>query len=652
METQQAELAADGHIVTRSQLIVYKVFKGQLPAGPLSVLTAGGTLGLRREETTGTLQLAAGQQGIFFLEADPAAPGEWRAYAGPQGFIAYNLAALTAAEPFGHYASIAADLYPALTRGVGAGYRTRQPNAALAAAPALKTRLAATQQLAATAVINGFSPATTTAGTSTSTTTPATTLILNGSGFNAVQGSGFVEFRNANDPGTPAAPNYIKPLAGDYVSWSDTQIRVRVPSDNNAGGTAGTGLVRVTNSDGSLATSSTSLTVSYAVANTVYNTASYRNRLFDTDGNGGYTLQCSSVSFPAAAQAPFAAALLAWRCSTGLNRTLGAATTVDAASGTDGVNVVRFGTLPAGVLGVTASSYAACSDAGGAFYWRLTGTDYTFSAAANWYYGADPAGIGSNQYDFQSVALHELGHGAQLGHIIAPGAVMHYAIGNGQLQRTLSADNDLAGARDIISFSTATADPCGSAPFTTSISGCALPVVLTAFAARYQPGQGTQLSWATASEQRSLAFIVESQDDPAEPWQAVARVAAAGSSPTPRQYAHLDARPLAGTRYYRLRQVDQDGTAAYSPVVSVAAEATALAAYPNPATGTVQLVGPAPTAAAQVRLLDATGRCVRQAALPLGQGRLALSLAGVPAGLYVVEWTGGPPPLRTRLVVN
>ncbi|MVN77290.1 T9SS type A sorting domain-containing protein [Hymenobacter sp. HMF4947] len=668
---QTEQTAGGGHISTRSQLEVFKVFKGQLPAGALRVRTAGGTLGLQREESTGTLHLTAGQQGVFFLVADPEAPGEWQAYAGPQGFIAYDLADLSAGDPFVHYPTIGADVQRQVAALAGAAYQEVQANPALAQATqrraqVLKARQSGTLGTLATPVISGFSPAALIAGASTATT--SSLLTINGSGFGNAQGAGYVQFRNANSPGPDSNPTYLQPLPSDYVAWSDNQIQVRVPSYSTTGTPAGTGFVRVVDATGVIATSANVLTVTYALSNLASQASStapilpYRPNLISPDGSGGYTLRYAP-SFRAvpAAQVAFETALQSWQCRTAMNRTIGAATDIDVAA-RDNVNVVRFVTaastgtnvLPAGVLGVTTSYFGGCQYSDGSIEWVVAETDYSYALASSPYPGYTwnftPNAPAFTEFDFQSVALHEQGHGEQLTHIIDPTAVMNYSISNGQAKRTLSASADIAGGNDVISYS-AGYPWCGLPPFVASTSGCALPVELTAFSARYQPGQGTQLSWATASELHSLAFIVESQDDPAAPWQDVARVAAAGSSPTPRQYAHLDARPLAGTRYYRLRQLDQDGTTAYSPVVSVAAEATALAAYPNPAAGTVQLVGPA-TSAAQVRLFDATGRCVRQAALPLGQGSLALSLAGVPAGLYVVEWRGGPTPLRTRLVVN
>jgi hypothetical protein len=232
---------------------------------------------------------------------------------------------------------------------------------------------------------------------------------------------------------------------------------------------------------------------------------------------------------------------------------------------------------------------------------------------------------------------------------------MNFAISNGATRRTLDTNTDLVAARDVVSYSTSanSTERCSLPLYRTPAAEAPLPVQLTAFGARYQPSQGTLLSWATASESNSAAFIIESQDIAAGSWLAVARVAAAGTSSAPRQYQARDARPLAGTRYYRLRQVDQDGHETFSPVASVSATATELAAYPNPAAGTVHLSGPlAPGATAQVRLLDATGRCVASLVGPAGLAAFDLPLARVPAGLYLLEWNGGAALARTRLVVQ
>ena len=97
-----------------------------------------------------------------------------------------------------------------------------------------------------------------------------------------------------------------------------------------------------------------------------------------------------------------------------------------------------------------------------------------------------------------------------------------------------------------------------------------LPVTLLDFAAQYQDG-GAALRWRTASELRNRYFAVESSPD-GTTFRQVGQVAGAGTSTQPRSYQFLDAnlaRYAAPQVYYRLRQVDDDGTGTYSPVRAV-----------------------------------------------------------------------------------
>jgi len=165
-----------------------------------------------------------------------------------------------------------------------------------------------------------------------------------------------------------------------------------------------------------------------------------------------------------------------------------------------------------------------------------------------------------------------------------------------------------------------------------------LPVELTAFAATAAGPTAVRLAWATASEQNSASFEVQRSAD-GRTFTPIGTVAAAGSSRSPRRYELTDGQLPAGaaTLYYRLKQVDADGTFSYSPVrtVALAGAAAGLALYPNPATGAATLTGAQPGAA--VTVVDALGRAVTTATAD-ASGTAALVLpAGLPAGVYVVR---------------
>lgn len=171
-----------------------------------------------------------------------------------------------------------------------------------------------------------------------------------------------------------------------------------------------------------------------------------------------------------------------------------------------------------------------------------------------------------------------------------------------------------------------------------------LPVVLSSLSAS-RTASGVRVRWATASELNSARFEVERSLD-GRTFATVASVAAAGSAQQARTYAATDEAAPATALYYRLRQVDQDGSARYSAVLPVAAEAGPLAgAYPNPTRdGVTVAAGQLAGQLAEVR--DLHGCLVRATTLPV-DGRL--SLAGLPAGTYALLLAGRFRQLLTKI---
>ncbi|MBD2769944.1 FG-GAP repeat protein, partial [Hymenobacter sp. BT664] len=166
-----------------------------------------------------------------------------------------------------------------------------------------------------------------------------------------------------------------------------------------------------------------------------------------------------------------------------------------------------------------------------------------------------------------------------------------------------------------------------------------LPVTLTAFTAERR-GRGVRLRWTTASEQNSDFFAVERSPD-GRTFASIGRVAAQGHSPQAVTYEFTDSDlPAAPARvlYYRLRQIDLDGTATYSPVRAVAGETDELTLFPNPARNgdPVRLSGAAPQV--PVTVLDLAGR-VRGTTYTTASGQALLEPAtgDLPTGLYVVR---------------
>ena len=277
-------------IYTAHQFRIFSALKGTAPT-TITVLTEGGVVDLTRQDLTNTLTLQPGQQGILFLTpasfpGTESAGAAWTAYGSQQGFIGYDLSDATAAEPFREYGLINEDFYQTLTDATGQARRVVQPNPALTKAVA---RQSAPSLLARgqAPVVSSLSPTTISAGT-------GAVLTITGSGFGPTRGTGFVEFRNADNGGS----SYVKVRATDYVSWSDTRIQVRVPSvSQTTGGTrspAGSGTVRVTSADRLSATSLTAVLIPYAISNVLAANDSsqvIRPSHLNQNGRGGYAFR-------------------------------------------------------------------------------------------------------------------------------------------------------------------------------------------------------------------------------------------------------------------------------------------------------------------------------------------------------------------------
>jgi PKD repeat protein len=470
---------AHTNIYTSNLIEVYKSFKNSSPVY-LEIITEGGTVGNDKDEVHPSLELSIGDVGVFTLNSKnfPSQYGKpvYEAYASSQGFIRYNVSENEANEPFKKYLNLSTSLYSEIQQSTQTNYSVVKPINPFA--------ISNTNTTQAVAAITGFSPSTITAGTFSVVT-------INGSGFGTTQGTSFVEFKRADDGGA----TFCRPDAWSYLLWSDTQIQVRLTTTGagTVNSTPGSGVIRV-DVGGIKTTTTASLTVTHAQMN-VYSNGSAPTTIYNTrhvnKQSGGYVWQMyTGFDSNAAAKASFLRAFQSWRCGTYINWTNGATTAVNTIAN-DGVNVIRFdvGTeLPAGVLGRCTSRFSGCGTQPNQ-NWFVNELDIVFDDGTTWNYG--PAAPTFSQYDFESVAVHELGHGHQLGHVINSAEIMNYSIANGQSKRVLSV-NDLAGGNAVMTRNL-TGGVCAISAMTAlTASNCTLGAPTASFTANRTtvcPGQ-------------------------------------------------------------------------------------------------------------------------------------------------------------------
>ncbi|UYZ58581.1 IPT/TIG domain-containing protein [Hymenobacter latericus] len=623
------------HIYTANTLRVYKLLKGQWAAGqPLTVITEGGTVELARESITNTLALKVGEQGLLFLQ--PAGfrgvsePQAFMPYGSLQGFIRYDVAAATAAEPFRRYPLLDEDFYRQQLTFTGQELRLLDANPALTAAVARRLRPATAQRVTAP-VITTLAPLSVTAGT-------GTVLTISGSGFGATPGS--VDFRNADDGGA----SFTRTPSSEIVSWSDTRIQVRVPSFTEQGRPAGTGNIRVNTADNQSTISALSITVVYAVSNVQETTslALFPTEHFNQNRRGGYSFQPDAgFAQNAAAMQAFGRALASWRCQTAINWELGA-TRTSRGIASDDVNALEFdqgSELPAQVLGRTTSYFLGCRDANGQIRFWVKEIDMLYDDGTPWQFG--PSLPTALQIDFESVAVHELGHGHQLSHIIAPaaagrpGAVMHYAIGRGQLNRTLDFDRDIQGGYIVLQRSFAP-DKCGAAPM--------IPAPLTGTLSAQTAGPRVLLTWPVRDECNVRNYVVERSTDNQQTWARAGQVSPTGAA----SYTFTDNNPGAELVHYRvLVQLSNGLSLTVAPVSVRTIPGPEFALYPNPRRGSEVYVAlnAASTDNLIIRLYDAVGRYYGGTAYPVPQAgfnpQIQVELPVLRAGWYLIRWEAG-----------
>ncbi|MDB4106984.1 PKD domain-containing protein [Bacteroidia bacterium] len=420
--------AGQGRIYTLSTIEVYKSFKGNISSSQIVIATEGGRVGLDILQVSPSLELQNGEVGLFLLKNSDVTFTQQNSTLKPtasvQSFVKYDVNAIRAFDYRKTYTSINLELYSEIQNLVGEDYTIIKNFNTESRRNIIKPL--------SPPVITSFSSSSLISGTSTE-------LTITGSNFGFARGSGKVGFKDAN---YGDGRYYYSPTSWSYVSWSNSQIKVIVPTR------AGTGKVQVFNASGESSESSTDLTVDWSHLNINYPLSASDTPFFElqhvnTDTKGGYTWQMNTnFAGKTAPVASFLRSLEEWRCETQMNWSVGNNTTVDTVL-SDNVNMVRFTNFGDSKLGVCYSWYSGCFVGSSDMNWYVKELDIEFDSTYAWYYGTGTPT--TFQYDFQSVTTHELGHGHQLGHVRDDSKVMHYSLSNGQRKANLVASDISAG---------------------------------------------------------------------------------------------------------------------------------------------------------------------------------------------------------------
>ena len=328
--------------------------------------------------------------------------------------------------------------------------------------------------------LSNFTPTTTRAGTNESIT-------ITGNNFGTRKG----EVLFTRDGITSGTTDYLKGLDSTYIeSWTNTQIRVKVPSfvrkgyidilnnpTDDHGSGAGTGRIKIRTARNDSVISSNNLNIEYSVSNYSRERAPnvgpicrvYLARLSNCD-DIVFTLEDSFAS-KADARATTEAALNKWSDLLNLRLVLeknsdGSYVYVNGFD--DSKNVIGFSSTAGDKTFTTLSgetilmaTVTSCirvgieaanpnSDCYG--YFRAYGSHIYINNSIDWDYRTSGT-IRANSSSFYETMLHEIGHVLNLGHVNIPADLMYYTTSRSTITNLTSSSKPVIGALSTVNES-------------------------------------------------------------------------------------------------------------------------------------------------------------------------------------------------------
>jgi len=160
----------------------------------------------------------------------------------------------------------------------------------------------------------------------------------------------------------------------------------------------------------------------------------------------------------------------------------------------------------------------------------------------------------------------------------------------------------------------------------------ALPVEFLSFNGT-TTSKGNMLNWATTEEVDNSGFDVERSDD-GQRFEQVAFVPANQSRFSEHNYAYFDTPLTSEVTYYRLKQIDLDGTFGYSEIISVRNGAdleTGTSISPNPVVNNLTVVN----GKGEAIIFNTAGQQITQ--VTITTVKQDIDVSDLPQGTYVLR---------------
>jgi len=169
------------------------------------------------------------------------------------------------------------------------------------------------------------------------------------------------------------------------------------------------------------------------------------------------------------------------------------------------------------------------------------------------------------------------------------------------------------------------------------------PVELTKFEATTSDDNQIRLTWETASELENQGFEIERSKE-GKKWETLDFVKGAGTTSEVQSYKWIDDKPYSqDLNYYRLRQMDFDGTIEYSSIIvaELKMDKKEVVIAPNPATDFLNLQLNGLELETRIEIYNGSGQVVKSMTNESDNSFVQLNISDLPNSIYFVIISSG-----------
>lgn len=186
-----------------------------------------------------------------------------------------------------------------------------------------------------------------------------------------------------------------------------------------------------------------------------------------------------------------------------------------------------------------------------------------------------------------------------------------------------------------------------------TISPNPVPVKWISFTGEKIKNNAVKLNWEVNEIDNHIYFVERSIDG--QIFSAIGEVAASTQPGNVHNYTFTDSKPFASTNYYRLKQVDKNGSYSYSNIITITFDESigGWVVFPNPTTDFVNLFSNSNYNQIQVSVFDVVGKLVytqNKQAVVKGE-IIKVPLSGFAKGIYSIKVQANQSEAITKKVI-